>query len=87
MLPPNAAKIRSVLRDLPVEARLSELLVSIVETDSKAVAVSKRLLDCTLLMSRWLSDGDRFKLSEAMRDAADNLEKPLIAERRIEIKG
>jgi 23S rRNA C2498 (ribose-2'-O)-methylase RlmM len=76
-MPPDDAKtiIHDTLATLPVEERLSALLVSIIQANPNALAVSLRLVRVTATMSKGLSNINRFKVSEAMRDAADKLEQ------------
>ena len=76
MMPPKAEQIRKLLRDLPVEDKLAALLVSIIESNSNALAVSLRMVAVTAKLSEGLSAANRFRVAEAMRDAADLLEEP-----------
>ncbi len=74
-MPPEAKIIHDTLNGLPVEDRLSALLLSIMQANPNALAVSLRLVTVTAMLSKGLSQVNRFKVSEAMRDTADALER------------
>lgn len=78
-MPPKAGQIRTLLHGLPVEDQLAMLLVAIIEANSDALSISQRMLGATVRLTEHLSAEHRFKLSEAMRDAADRLERPCVA--------
>ncbi len=78
-MPPNARIIHESLNGLPVEDRLSALLVSIIQSNPNALAVSLRMVSVTAALSKGLSPLNKFKVSEAMRDAADQLERHQLA--------
>ena len=67
--------IDAALRDLPVADRLSALLISIIEHNPDALAVSFRMLNATKALSKGLSVESRIRVAEAMRDRADVLER------------
>jgi hypothetical protein len=67
--------IEEVLRVLPVADRLSALLISIIERNPDALAVSLCMLNATTTLSKRLSAANRVKVAEAMRDRADVLER------------
>ncbi len=77
-MPPDARTIQDTLRGLAIEDRLAALLMSIIECNPNALAVSLRMVAVTAKMSEGLSSESRFKISEAMRDAADVLERSLV---------
>jgi len=67
--------IDEVLATLPVEDRLSALLISIIERNPDALAVSLTMISATTKLSRGLSVENRIRVAEAMRDRADLLER------------
>jgi hypothetical protein len=75
---PKVEEVCNLLADMQVEDRLGVLLFAIVEADPAALAVSLRMLNATVALSARLSATNRFKISTALRDAADTLERPLV---------
>jgi hypothetical protein len=74
-MPPDAKTIHDMLSGLAVEDRLAALLITIIETNPNALAVSLRMVRVTTTISKDLSPLNKFKVGEAMRDAADRLEQ------------
>jgi hypothetical protein len=84
MMPPKLAKICALLREMPLRDRQAALLIAMIEYSDTALDVSLCMLNATVKLSRGQSADSRFKISEALRDAADQLEHPCVA--RAEIK-
>jgi hypothetical protein len=63
---------------MPVEDQLAIMLIAIVQANPGALSVSLRMLRATVKLSERLSDANWFKVSEALRNAADALERPLV---------
>jgi hypothetical protein len=73
MPPLDAKTIHDVLSGLAVEDRLAALLITIIESNPAALAVSLRMVRVTETLSKGLSEINRFKISDAMRNSADRL--------------
>ena len=77
-MPPKVGEVCELLRGMPVEDQLAIMLLAIVQANPGALSVSLRMLRATVKLSERLSDANRFKISEALRNAADALERPLV---------
>lgn len=78
-MPPNVAKVRQLMRPLPIEDKCAALIVAIVDDDSNALEISMKLLNAIGHLSKGQSAESRFKISARMRDYADALEQPAVA--------
>jgi hypothetical protein len=67
--------IERLLRGLDVADRLAALLETIIRTNPDAIFVSKSMISATMTLSSRLSLEKRFAIAEALRDAADQLER------------
>ena len=77
-MPPKVGKVCELLRGMPIEDQLAIVLIAILQANPCALSVSLRMLRATVKLSEPLSDANRFKISEALRDAADALERPFV---------
>lgn len=78
MMPPDVKKVRELMCKLPVQDRLAMLLLAILDADTDALNASLRLTYCIRRISAQQSPQNRFAISEALRDLADRLERPLV---------
>ena len=76
-MPPKIGEVCELLRGMPVEDQLVIMLIAI-EANPGALSVSLRMLRATVKLLERLSNANRFKISEALRNAADALERPLV---------
>ena len=68
-------KLRNVLRDLPIEHQLFEVVAAIVAENPGAVSVSLRMIGAVEKMSEDYSTENRFIVAERLRSASDRLER------------
>jgi hypothetical protein len=72
--PTDARALHDVLVTMPLEARLSALVVSIVLDDPRAVSAVASIIGVAGIMARRLSPGERAALAWALREEAENLD-------------
>jgi hypothetical protein len=80
-------RIKTLLRDLPVEDKLTVLVGSIIEScpqPNNALAVSLRMARVTAMLSKDLSTERRYRVAEALRTFADQLERRQVEHAGIE---
>jgi hypothetical protein len=77
-MPPKVGEVCELLRGMPIEDQLAIVLIAIEQANPGALSVSLCMLRAIVKLSERLSDANRFKISEALRDAADALERPLV---------
>jgi hypothetical protein len=68
-------QIDRLVWSLPVADRLTLLTLSVIQQNPNALRVSLNMLGVLMKLSRGLGTENRFALAEAMRDAADKLER------------
>lgn len=78
---PNAEIIHNTLRDLPLDDRLDALACTVIERRPQCLAAVISLTALVTTMARWLNTTQRFQLAEALRDAADRIERMRALER------
>lgn len=72
---PHNKQLQTMLRALPIEDRLTELVVSIMQENPHGLAVSLRMARVTGKLSEDLSTEHRFAVASRLRDVADQLER------------
>ncbi len=67
--------IDKLIWSLPVAERLTLLTLSVIQQNPTSLRVSLNMLRALMKLSHGLGTDNRFTLAEAMRDAADKLER------------
>ena len=78
-MPREVKQVRELLRGLPPEDQLGSLLITIMDLNNDALAISLRLLSALSIISECQGTLSRYKLAGLMRDVADRLERPEIS--------
>jgi hypothetical protein len=68
------SEIIELIRSLPADERLAELIITIVERRSEAMAAPISMAAVITAMAQYLNRRDRIALAEILRDAADRVE-------------
>ncbi len=67
------------LREAPLGDLLTEIALRVVERDRDATVVAGGMIALIGKMTEGLSAKNKFRLSEQLRDLADELERPSVA--------